>query len=186
MSNVSTEQMNEAITEIDDPAPKMIKEGYLIYPNGMVLGKKGALLKLKVGSSGYVILNTWCNYEQKTYSIHRVVATLFVPNPNNYPEVNHIDGDKLNNYYKNLEWKTRSGNIQHAFDTGLNKGPWKGKKGEKHHRSKAVLQMKEGVVIGEFGSIREAARLTGIDSKHINDIVLGKGVSAGGYNWQYA
>jgi hypothetical protein len=52
--------------------------------------------------------------------IHIEVAKLFVPNPNNYPIVNHIDGDKNNSYYKNLEWATDLINAQHARSTGLN------------------------------------------------------------------
>lgn len=54
--------------------------------------------------------------------IHHLVAHHFVPNPNNYPEINHDDGNKLNNWYWNLEWTTRSGNNLHAWKTGLNKG----------------------------------------------------------------
>jgi len=165
---------------------KMIDEGYIIYPDSRVMGKKGRFLRLKVGAAGYVILNTWCNYQQKTYSLHRLVATLFVPNPLNLPEVNHDDGNKLNNHYTNLKWVTRSENIEHAYATGLNPGTWTGKTGAKHFKSKAVLQLKGGVIIGKFGSIREAGRETGIDSKHINDVVLGRGITAGGFNWQYA
>lgn len=51
--------------------------------------------------------------------IHRLVADAFVPNTNGYPEVNHKDGNKLNNHAENLEWVTRSMNIKHAWDTGL-------------------------------------------------------------------
>jgi hypothetical protein len=53
--------------------------------------------------------------------IHIEVAKLFVPNPNNYPIVNHLDGDKNNAYYKNLEWATDLINMRHARDTGLNR-----------------------------------------------------------------
>lgn len=53
--------------------------------------------------------------------IHIEVAKLFVPNPNNYPIVNHIDGNKNNSYYKNLEWGTDLTNNHHARDTGLNR-----------------------------------------------------------------
>lgn len=49
--------------------------------------------------------------------IHRLVGLLFVPNPNNYPQINHKDGIKANNYYKNLEWGTQSMNMIHAYHT---------------------------------------------------------------------
>lgn len=51
--------------------------------------------------------------------IHRIVAACFVPNPNGYLEINHIDGNKQNNHADNLEWCTRSHNNKHAFATGL-------------------------------------------------------------------
>ena len=56
----------------------------------------------------------------KTFKIHRCVACTFLPNPENKPTVNHIDGNKQNNCLTNLEWATDSENIQHAYDTGLN------------------------------------------------------------------
>lgn len=54
--------------------------------------------------------------------LHRVVASAFIPNPNNYPQINHIDGNKLNNHYKNLEWCDRSHNQVHARKLKLQGG----------------------------------------------------------------
>lgn len=60
----------------------------------------------------------------KFYPLHRLVAQHFVPNPDNLPQVNHIDGNRYNNAASNLEWCTASENVQHSYDTGLacNKG----------------------------------------------------------------
>lgn len=61
--------------------------------------------------------------KRKMRKIHRLVAIAFVENPMMfiYNEVNHKDGDKLNNHYSNLEWCSRSQNVKHAYDTGLYK-----------------------------------------------------------------
>jgi len=72
-------------------------------------------------NKGYCFIFLWKNNKYKAEPIHRLVALAFVPNENNKPQVNHIDGVKINNCVKNLEWNTRSENIKHAYDTGLNK-----------------------------------------------------------------
>ena len=55
----------------------------------------------------------------KNCRVNRLVAQHFLPNPDNLPEVNHIDGNKENNHVSNLEWTDRSRNVKHSFDTGL-------------------------------------------------------------------
>ena len=67
----------------------------------------------------YLHVNIWKNNKGKNYSTNRLVALTFIPNPDNKPMVNHIDGNKLNNNAYNLEWCTCSENHKHAFKTGL-------------------------------------------------------------------
>lgn len=70
---------------------------------------------------GYYYINLWKDGKYHTYTVHRLVALTFIPNPENKECVNHIDGNKLNNCIDNLEWCTRSENDLHAFRLGLRK-----------------------------------------------------------------
>lgn len=72
-------------------------------------------------SFGYKRIRLYTNQTYKDYSVHRLVAEAFISNLQNKPEVNHKDGNKLNNNVKNLEWVTRSENQKHSFKLGLNK-----------------------------------------------------------------
>ena len=98
----------------------------------------------------------------------------------------YIDGIKTNNMVDNLEWVTASENQLHSYRKLGRKGSFCGMSGWLNPKSKPVIQIKDGITINVFGSIREAARKTGINDKHINRIVLGKGLTAGGYKWKYA
>jgi len=159
---------------------------YRIYPNGSIENKHGTKLKLHTGAHGYLNANLYLGGKQKTYLLHRLVAGLFIPNPNNLPEVNHIDGNKMNNDVSNLEWCTRSYNIKHGIENGLITVHMKGKSGNKHHRSKTVEQIDDGGnVIAEWGSAREAARETGINYGTISNVLINRGKTAGGYKWGY-
>lgn len=74
------------------------------------------------------------------YYVHRLVAMLFIPNPNNLPFVNHKDGNKSNNCVDNLEWCTRSENEKHAWRIGLKNFNTIGTKGEKHGMHKLTQE----------------------------------------------
>ncbi|EAA5550895.1 hypothetical protein DQJ50_25200 [Salmonella enterica subsp. enterica] len=82
---------------------------------------RGVILKGRVRRDGYKTVNLSYKRNRQTFAIHRLVALAFCNNPHNHPEVNHKDGDKLNNHASNLEWVSHIENIQHSIRTGLNK-----------------------------------------------------------------
>jgi len=94
--------------------------------------KKGRILKADISRSGYKRV-TFSKYGiTKRFCVHKLVLLTFVPNPENKPQGNHLDGNKLNNCLENLEWCTESENATHAQKTGLTVAS----KGEKCGRSK--------------------------------------------------
>ena len=93
---------------------------YDVSENGDIRNNKTLLLlKHKIDRYGYPVVSLRSKGNRKYPTIHRLVAKAFVDNPNNYTQVNHIDGNKTNNHYTNLEWITVSGNITHALEHDL-------------------------------------------------------------------
>ena len=80
---------------------------------------KGHILTQHDNSNGYPRCGMNINGKGKSYLVHRLVATLFIHNPENKPYVNHKNGNKHDNSVKNLEWCTKSENEKHAWKTGL-------------------------------------------------------------------
>lgn len=100
-------------------------DDYEITEDGKVFNKKWRrYVKPQPNGKGYLRVQI----AKKFYFVHRLVAEKFVPNPENKPQVNHKDGNKLNNKAENLEWTTNKGNREHAVKTGLQiqgqKCPW--------------------------------------------------------------
>jgi hypothetical protein len=81
--------------------------------------RKGGMKKQTITSMGYWSVKLHVNSKQKVVKVHRLVAEAFLPNPENKPCVNHINGVKTDNRLENLEWNTYAENSRHASDTGL-------------------------------------------------------------------
>lgn len=88
----------------------------------------------------YYIIGLSKNQKQKTYRLHRLIAQVFLPNPENKPQINHKDGIRDNNKIENLEWCTQSENAQHSYRELWRKYWWSGKEWELHWRSRCVWQ----------------------------------------------
>ena len=82
---------------------------------------KTKIIKTDIIHTGYLRVTLYKNGKTQNRYVHVLVARAFIPNPDNKPFVNHIDGNKQNNSIENLVWATPSENIQHAFETGLSK-----------------------------------------------------------------
>lgn len=107
--------------------------GCIETKNGIKI-KKGRFLKPAINPPGYWAVCLFKNNKGKTHSIHRLVAIAFIPNPENKPQVNHINGIKTDNRIENLEWATPSENLAHAYKIG--KKITTVLKGENHGSSK--------------------------------------------------
>ena len=111
------------MTRVKPMPHPLLKDLYLITDEGNVINKKtGAVRKHSLSHNGYRLFATKVGGRSGKYvtvRIGRMVAIAFLKNPEDKPEVNHIDGNKLNDQLSNLEWVTPSENMKHAFATGL-------------------------------------------------------------------
>ena len=145
------------------------------------LGKVKNLLTNKIRKApitqGYHRVSLTKDLRPKHYKVSRLVALTWIPNPRNKPEVNHLDGNRLNDSVKNLQWVTSSENTQHAYDTGLQIA-----------REKPVLQYTLTMeFIREFRSPTEAMICLNykVGCKNIAAVCRGKRRQTGGYIWRY-
>ena len=134
---------------------------------------EGKTIKQVKNNRGYYIVQLSKNNKVKNFSVHRLVAEAFIPNPNNFPQVNHKDEDKSNNRVSNLEWMTLKRNINYGTRNkrmALTKGK----------NVKAFDD--DGNFIMWFCSMAVAEKITGISD--ISRCTLGKTEHAGGYVWK--
>lgn len=142
----------------------------------LVKGDTKRILGQARGSWGYFTVGV----NKAPRLVHRLVAEAFIPNPENKPQVNHKNGDKLDNLPVNLEWVTPKENMEHARDTGLQP--------QNIARMCKVAQYTlEGEYLATFDSLNEACRYMGAGGQHGNlrKVCLGERKSFHGYKWKF-
>lgn len=138
---------------------------------------KDKIRKVFPNGKNYLSCLIYKNFTKYNRRIHRMVAQAFIPNPNNFPQVNHIDGNKWNNKIDNLEWCTNSENQIHVYKNNL----------EKPGLKRTVKQYDlNGNYIQTFEYISDATKKLNINCSSIISVCKGKRKTAGGYIWKYA
>lgn len=133
-------------------------------------------LSQRTMKNGYSSVNLWKDGRYKSFLTHRLVAEAFLPNPNNLPQVNHINEDKSDNRVENLEWCSAEYNT--------NYGTRNGRVAER--LAQPVIQCdSSGNEIKRWDSIRSAARELNVFATNIVKCLKGKYKTAGGYEWKY-
>lgn len=165
---------------------------YEISNDGRIRNAKTQrVVKLNKNPYGYYIYvgSLGKRGRQKAFKVHKCVAEAFISNPNGYPVVNHIDGDKCNNNVSNLEWCTQDYNMYHAAHV------LKAFTGKRNHSSKGVLALdKSGREVLRYESVNQAAEeLASVKHQHINwvarsiyRVLNGERRTYNGLVWRYA
>ena len=137
----------------------------------------GEIVHQGLNNDGYMYCTLFLqNGIKKKRAVSRLVAAAWVENPLGLKQVNHIDGDKLNNHSSNLEWTTNQKNMQHAYDNGLIK------------RSKTklpVCRIENGEVLEVYANASIAGRKGGFNYRKILRCCKGEAATHKGYEWCY-
>ena len=132
----------------------------------------------RTNTKGYKIVRLRKNGQQKMYSVHQLVARAFIPNPNGYTEVNHIDENKGNNTVSNLEWCTHQQNMR----SGSCRERSSETQRKTHPNRKAVICIETQQI---YSSMKEAQRETGISNTCISECGNHQRLTAGGFHWEF-
>lgn len=157
--------------------------------------RKGAIKAISDNGRGYKVVRMYKDNKQKICYIHRLVATAFIENPDNKPEVHHVDSDRSNNKLENLQWvTTKENNNFPEHIEAMKKNPnWlkNCKSAMAKAREKAIVinsyrtKFTRGGVSLEFSSLAEGARQLGLDKGGCTRVANGKQKHTHGYKIEY-
>ena len=133
---------------------------------------KEKIIRLNNNKLGYATAGLSVCGTKVTFNIHHNVADAFLPNPNNYPYVNHKDENKLNNRADNLEWCSPTYNVN--YGTNLQRKGIAYKKGAYTQRCKILAVYIDGVKLGEYNGCKEASEALGVSPEYVSQIANGR------------
>ena len=145
--------------------------------------KKGRVLRQQT-YRGYKNVCFFLNNKKQRRSVHRLVAEAFIPNFENKPCIDHIDGNPANNCVENLRWATYKENQNNPITVARISNSKKGRFGQLHNTSKPIVCVETGYL---YWGAKEAQRELGVCHSAITDVLKGgRHKTAGGYHWRYA
>lgn len=171
------------IDGVENPRYKVSSLGRIICLNWHRTGKP-RICRLTKHSDGYLTVSI----DRVKKLVHRLVAETFIPNPQNKPEVDHINTIRNDNRVENLKWVTYGENNNNplSIKNMSENNAMLGKFGAEHNRSIPIVQLtKDGQFIRKWSCAAEVKHELGIDHSNIIQCCLGKRKSAGGYHWMY-
>lgn len=161
-------------------------DGYYANTIGEIKGPR-KLLHQMVCPKGYLRVSIYNRtLGHKRVAVHRLIAKTFIPNPDNKPHVNHINGDKTDNRVENLEWTTHAENMRHRYNIlGMKNPDWQMRlcrEASSKTTSKEVLCVETGTT---YQSSAKAELTTGISAANIRSVCRGVRETAGGFHWKF-
>lgn len=151
---------------------------YKVSSHGRIINQSGKIHAVCINRLGYCKLLLCNNGNRKHYLVHRVVAENFIPNPLNYPQINHKNGIKSDNNIENLEWCTSSQNNKHKYAV-LKRTP------------NSLIIYKPVIAYNNaeelcFSSVKEACLFLKCNRLHIRNCANGKREDYRSYKWKWA
>ena len=157
----------------EEPAGKMLEgySRYIITTDGKIYSKSSKKYLSTRENSGYNYVTLYNNSKKgKDFSIHYLVGKVYIPNPKNYPMLNHKNYNKIDNRVENLEWISYSENMKHF--------------GQKNGISVIKLDL-DNNIIQTYNTIKDASNHNNTSSSGITNVCKGKQKTAGGFKWEY-